>query len=94
MQFISHMIFLNKVIVCRICGSDETRFDCNNDPIWIVDKNRDKERTGKFLCYDCRYLNNRWCYICGKEDNLLWIYDVNGYWNGQRICRGCLSTKS
>lgn len=89
MQFICQMDFLNKLIKCRLCGSDESRRDYNNDYIWISDKNRDRNWTHEYICYDCRYLNNNYCYKCGREDSLLWNYDTNRLWDGRRICYFC-----
>lgn len=91
MEFISGMFFLERLVTCRICGRDETRLDCNNNQIWIVDKDRDGNWTREYICYSCFYLNNRFCFRCGKEYGLLRYYDNDGLWNGRRICRSCLS---
>lgn len=91
MQFIDYMEFLDKLIRCRLCGSDDSRRDYKNDYIWIADKNRDGNWTHEYICYDCRYLNNNYCYRCGRSDNLFWSYDMNGFWDGRRICYFCIA---
>lgn len=89
MDFVDRMDFLNKLIKCRLCGSEETRRNGNDEYLWIPDNNRDGAWTGKYLCYDCRYLNNIFCSECERIDRLLYTYDENGLWNGKRVCYGC-----
>lgn len=92
MQFYSCMDFLDKLVICRLCGSDESRRDVNDRNIWIVDKNRNGNWTHKYICYTCYYLDNRFCFSCGQEHGLLCHYDIDGLWNGRRICRSCLNS--
>lgn len=94
MDFISGMDFLDKDIKCRLCGTDESRRDGNNDFVWIPDKNRDKKWTGKYLCYNCRYLNNTYCSVCGRKDRLIFSYNNDGLWDGKRVCWMCSKGKN
>lgn len=91
MKFISGMFFIERRIICRLCGSEDTRLDYNNEQIWIPDKNIDGDWTHRYICYSCRYLNNNYCFKCGGEDKLIFHYDNDGFWNGRRICYFCVT---
>jgi hypothetical protein len=90
MKFVDQMDFLDRMIICRICGSEESRRDCRNRFIWVTDKDRHGNWTHQYICYNCAYLNNRYCHICGREEKLMFHYDNDGYWDGRRICYFCI----
>jgi len=89
-EFWDGMDFFDYIVECRLCESTESRRGSNNKPIWIPDKDIDGNWTHRYLCYSCRYLNNNYCFRCGREDGLLWHYDNDGLWDGKRVCRSCL----
>jgi len=86
------MDFFDRVVECRLCGSTESRRNASNKPIWIQDRDRYGNWTHEYICYSCRYLDNNYCYKCGKEDKLMFHYDNDGYWDGKRICFSCMTS--
>ena len=90
MQFYSSMDFVEKDIRCRLCGSDESRRNADNSFLWIQDKDMYDKPTKEFLCYQCRYLNNTFCFRCGRQEKLVFHYNNNGLWDGRRICYYCV----
>ncbi len=77
-----------QTLKCRLCGSDKTRIQSNNKPIWVRDLDINKEFTGKYLCYKCYYQVEKKCYKCGKTNGINKEY-IDEHWTGRFMCHNC-----
>lgn len=82
----------NKMIICRLCKSGETRSESDGNPIWTKDVDSHGTFTGSYLCYKCTFGLEKICCKCGTDDidrQMTKCYEDDGYWYGRFLCDGC-----
>jgi len=77
---------LKKIKRCRLCGSDKTRIRSDGKALWEKDLDVHKDWTGEYLCYKCKYENNK--PSCGHTKSFYKVYK-NGIWTGKYRCKAC-----